>query len=485
MNQELLNRVLESPRLPSLPTIALEIISLAQDPDAEFGHVAETIQHDPALSGKILKTVNSALYGQAREVSTVTRALQVLGLNTVKTLALGFSLVGNLKSASGNGMDYVQYWRRSLYAATAAKALSRRAGVAQYEEVFLGGLLQDLGMVAMSQALGEDYAAVLECAGTSHAALSACEVASLEVNHADVGAALAESWGLPPLLVAPIRFHETPMDAPDDLEKIVRSVALGNDVANIFLGDEGNGEGLAVYYERAEEWFGIGHDGAIGLLGEIHSSTGEMGNLFDLPTGDLGNSEEILARATDALTQMTLQAQRANQQLIAAANTDALTGAMNRRGFDQFFRREFELATAEHPVSLLFVDIDHFKRFNDTYGHAVGDRVLVVFTQTLQRSVGDGGRVFRCGGEEFGIVCQADGESAATTAEAIRSAVEDDATVTADDGESLRVTCSIGVATHTGKTFDDVARFLRATDESLYDAKEAGRNCVRSHSTSG
>ena len=151
MNQDVLDRVLRSPRLPSLPTVALEVINLAQQPDVGFKQIAAVIRQDPALSSKILKTVNSSFYGQVREISTISRAIQVLGLNSVKTMALGFSLVGNLKDSRKWGFDHVEYWRRSLYTATAARILSRHAGIVQQEEAFLGGgLLQDVGMVALS-----------------------------------------------------------------------------------------------------------------------------------------------------------------------------------------------------------------------------------------------------------------------------------------------------------------------------------------------
>ena len=79
MNQDVLHRVLRSPRLPSLPTIALEVLALAQQQNADIQEVAHTIQHDPALSSKILRTVNSAFYGYSYPISTVNRALVVLG----------------------------------------------------------------------------------------------------------------------------------------------------------------------------------------------------------------------------------------------------------------------------------------------------------------------------------------------------------------------------------------------------------------------
>ena len=479
---KLLDRVLQSPRLPSLPTIALRVLDLAQQPEVDFRHIADAIQHDPGLSTKILKTVNSAFYGQAREISTVSRALQVLGLNSVKTLALGFSLVGNLQESQGKSFDHVAYWRRSLYTATAARILSRRAGIVQQEEAFIGGLLQDMGMVALSQALGDEYAAVLEKAGGDHASLRDHERQMLGLDHAEVGAALAEAWKLPPVIVAPIRHHEAPDGVDPELLTLVRSVSLGNRVADIFLSTDGEGAALETYYTQAETWFDIPRDGAEPTLKEIHAETENLGNLFELPTGDLGNPDEILARANETLMQLTLQSQQENKQLTNEVRTDALTRVGNRRALDRYVREQFERATSGSPTSVLFSDLDHFKRFNDTHGHALGDRVLVVFAETLRRTVGDHGSVFRYGGEEFTAVCPStDRPTAARIAEQVRRAVEENTEISAEDGRTLTLTCSIGVATHTGGTFESVEQLVHAADEAVYAAKAAGRNSVRTH----
>ena len=479
---ELLERVLQSPRLPSLPTIALKVLDLAQQPDVDFRHIADAIQHDPGLSTKILKTVNSAFYGQAREIATVSRALQVLGLNSVKTLALGFSLVGNLEKSQGKSFDHVTYWRRSLYTATAARILSRRAGIVQQEEAFIGGLLQDMGMVALSQALGDEYDTVLQQAAGDHAALRDHELQRLGVNHAEVGAALAEAWKLPPVLVAPIRYHEAPDGVDPEFLTLVRSVSLGNRVADIFLSADGEGAALETYYTQAKMWFDIPRDEAEPALKDIHAETESLGNLFELPTGNLGNPDEILARANEALMQLTLQSQQENTQLINEVRTDALTGVANRRALDQSVREQFERATPDSPTSVLFSDLDHFKRFNDTHGHALGDQVLVVFAETLRRTVGDQGTVFRYGGEEFTIVCpNTDRTTAARIAEQLCRAVEQSAEISAEDGRALTVTCSIGVATHAGDSFESVERLVHAADAAVYAAKAAGRNGVRTH----
>jgi len=487
VNQELLDKVLKSPRLPSLPTVALEVIDLSQQPDVSISRIADVVRHDPALSSKILKTVNSSFYGQSQTVSTISRALIVLGLNAVKTLALGFSLVGNLKGPGDRNFDHVRYWRRSLYTAAAARTLSQYGGMGRREEAFLGGLLQDLGMMVMSQVLGDEYAVLVEKAGVEHAALGAIEREALGIDHAEVGAALAEAWQLPPLLVAPIRYHETPDAADEEVLSLVRSVALGNRVAEIFLSEEGNHTALDVYHSQADKWFGVKSELADQMLTEISSQTEEMARLFDLPTGGLGNPDEILARANEALSQMTLQSQlhstqleQQNKKLVDEVNTDPLTGALNRRAFDAYVAECFQAASTSAPVSVRFSDIDRFKRFNDDHGHAVGDRVLKMYAETLGAAIGVRGKVFRYGGEEFAVVCPvADAAAAAALAEHARRTVEVSAQVRVRDREEgIPITCSIGVATHDGATFDTADALVKAADEGVYAAKSAGRNRV-------
>lgn len=495
MNEQLLERVLQSPRLPSLPTIALEVIDLVQQKNVDIKQIADTIKMDPALSSKILKTVNSSFYGQAYSISTISHALVVLGLNSVKTLALGFSLINNLADQGGDGFNHMEFWKRSLFTATASKALAQKACVVQQEEAFLGGLLQDLGMLVMNQTLGNEYNTLIAKTGNAHAKLLDMEQTQLDLTHPEVGAKLAESWSLPALLSNSIRFHHAPNECEPEARQIVQCVALGNLVADIFVLPEGEtGQALENYKAKAAEWCNIPPAEGETLLKDIHKQTKEMQRLFDLPTGGLGNADDILDSARDALMNLSMQAhqqsnelekqtkelEEQNQKLEDKAYTDQLTGSANRRAFDEYVVEQFDAATADAPVTILFMDIDKFKVFNDTHGHAIGDEVLIKFAQVLEAAIGNDGRVFRYGGEEFSIIFPTTPRlEGAKLAEHIRATVEAECKITKDDGAELGVTCSIGVACHEGDTFKNPDIMVKASDKGVYAAKDGGRNCVR------
>src|SRR6201996_2885904 len=157
MNDQLLQRIKQCPNLPSLPSIAMQVLDLAQKADVDIAEIARIISRDPALSGKILRTVNSSFYARSQNVSTISHALVILGLQSVKTLVLGFSLVTNLTKNKAKGFKHLHYWKRSIYGATAARTIAAKLGLVQQEEAFLAALLQDIGMLVLDTVLGEQY----------------------------------------------------------------------------------------------------------------------------------------------------------------------------------------------------------------------------------------------------------------------------------------------------------------------------------------
>lgn len=177
-----------------------------------------------------------------------------------------------------------------------------------------------------------------------------------------------------------------------------------------------------------------------------------------------------------AISQEKLE--RAYQQLNVVAATDALTGLTNRREALARLEEYWALAARQgHALACIAIDIDHFKSFNDVYGHSVGDAVLRHVADVLQKAVRRGETLARVGGEEFLVICPgACEDTALVAAERLRVAVE--ASRLFLDGRSFHVTVSIGVA---GRTPDlpSPDHLLRAADKALYAAKDAGRNASR------
>jgi diguanylate cyclase (GGDEF)-like protein len=172
---------------------------------------------------------------------------------------------------------------------------------------------------------------------------------------------------------------------------------------------------------------------------------------------------------------------QAEQRLYASAVLDPLTGLHNRRHLDARLKSEFAFANRHQtPLSVLLIDIDHFKKINDTYGHPGGDVALRALSERLQKTVRTEDIVARYGGEEFAVIARGiESTGAMLLAERIRE-VAAKIQVTHEDA-TIKFTISVGVTTMTReRIFDSVAAILKAADDALYKAKEGGRNrCVR------
>lgn len=175
------------------------------------------------------------------------------------------------------------------------------------------------------------------------------------------------------------------------------------------------------------------------------------------------------------------QIQRQNQELEQLANYDPLTGCMNRRAFYARAEKLFAEARSKGlPLACLMTDIDKFKSFNDTYGHAVGDQVIQQVARLLQASMRSQDLLCRYGGEEFCILLSATNlADAMRTAQRIRARIETEAGQGVLSVESLRITSSFGVCSLPESTVDTLDKLIEQADAGLYAAKEAGRNRVR------
>ncbi len=197
----------------------------------------------------------------------------------------------------------------------------------------------------------------------------------------------------------------------------------------------------------------------------------------------LAEAESRLARYA---TRMETLAEERARRLVEAeklARTDALTGALNRRGFLEVVEKEFRRARRyRRPLTVLGVDADHFKKVNDRHGHSAGDEVLRALVRTITSGVREGDVVGRIGGEEFSVALPETGmREAEDVADRLRRAIEETQAVV--DGRAIRVTVSVGVAA-LADADDSLSEILVRADEALFDAKRRGRNRVCSRPAS-
>jgi diguanylate cyclase (GGDEF)-like protein len=480
-----------SVNFPSPPGVASHIIELAQDPEIEMGKVAKAVSLDSALTTKILRIANSPLYAQRRKSENLRQALVVLGLNATLTLALSFSLVKTLRNGKPNGLDYPLYWRRSLLAATAARALADALRQPRAEDFFLAGLLQDVGMLALDRALPDLYAGT-QGLQHDHRAIAEHEVKSLGADHAAVGARAMRNWNMPEGLCRAIaNSHKVDLVAGNDAGEIMdRCIALSSGIAELFLAkpDQRRFAETALAVERA---VGLDKTAFGQILATIGAIIPDTEAIFDAQLLSRRDAEMILEQAREVLLIRGLQALRDINSLKVAAERsfsraldleeenrrDALTGVYNRAHLDQYLAREFESSLRQRwPLSVAFADLDSFKSINDTFGHQGGDRILQSTARLLRENTRESDLIARYGGEEFLIVLPAtDARTAHAICERIVAAMQSS---THEVGASrARVTISIGCATHTPETpFANAGELIKAADQALYTAKMRGRN---------
>jgi diguanylate cyclase len=189
-------------------------------------------------------------------------------------------------------------------------------------------------------------------------------------------------------------------------------------------------------------------------------------------------NNQLKSRLAVAEKQIEVQAQEL-RSFESEARTDSLTGLANRRAFDDELKRRFaEWQRHKSPFTLLMIDVDHFKEFNDSHGHQAGDEVLRNAGKVLVKTARQMDLPCRYGGEEFAVILPAtDIHEARLAAERFRKAIE--TSTVKLEAKNLSVTASVGVAQIAEG--DDPARLLRRADEALYKSKEAGRNCGHWH----
>jgi two-component system cell cycle response regulator len=486
--------VLDAPRIPTLPAIATEVLEMTMAAQVDLKEIARVIQMDQGLSARLLRTVNSSYYGLSRPCGTIGQAMVYLGLNTVKTLVLSFSLVDSLndRGEDEGGFPYVDYWRRSIYSGVAARTLARKVGRWDPDEAFLAALMQDLGMIAMYRRLGLEYVKVVGASIQNHHRLVFLERDRWEMDHAEVGAEIAAKWKFSPRQVAAIRWHHDAQASELMYREEAKIVDLAGALAASLI-DPSATRADRSFKARAQRWYMIDAKRAEALGFDAADDVDKVSSLLKLPLRSTSSVDTLRHSAEESLLAHHAQMGRREQELTdenrdlsAQVMTDPLTGVGSRHRFDERLAECWEVSVADaSPLSVIFCDCDAFKRINDTIGHAAGDAALVAIAQAMTTIGGPPREVCRFGGDEFvAMLPGVSREQAAMFAEALRVHLES-LQIQTSDGGHVAVTISAGVATFDGtKTIiQSPGDLVAAADQCMYAAKRSGCNTVRVFAT--
>ncbi|MBI5665142.1 MAG: GGDEF domain-containing protein [Nitrospirae bacterium] len=482
--------------LPSLPAIALRIIQEIKKDKSSLNDLANIISYDPALTAKILRIANSSFYALPYKVDSIERAVHILGLEALKNIALSFAIVKGLKRNLVDEFDHELFWKRSITSAVSAEMIASKLNVKR-EDTFVTPLLMDIGVLVMYLMRPDDYLRVINKKRATNMPTCESEVSIYGFDHQDVGSEILKKWGLPESIYLPIAYHHKKKDCPPGLKNMADILMLSDIVSSVYHGSKSSkkfGELKQLLQDRLD----MTDMEVSEFVDLIADKTVEILTSFELDAGDMKPYSQILQDANEELGKLNLsyeqlvmelkqakemaeklavEAWEVKERLREVAIKDGLTNLYNHRHFQDTMDKEIVRGERySHVLSLIMIDIDYFKKINDTYGHAQGDIVLRAIADIFEQTVRKPDTTARYGGEEFAIILpETDIKGTITLAERLRQLVEKLEVKLGD--KIVKVTISMGVTTYDpARGRRTKAAIIDAADKALYNSKKTGRN---------
>ena len=215
------------------------------------------ISNDPSLTSKVLRVVNSSFYGFPNRITTVTHAIVILGFNTIKSIALSSTIFDVFRrNVTPGDFDRTQFWKHSIGCGSAAKAIGRRLNYPMLEELFIAGLLHDVGKIVMDQYMPEKFVEVLNVVHSRDCLIAEAEMEVLGATHADVGAWLFEKWNLSKGLIETTRCHHNPALAGEN-QKLAEIIHLADILIRAMRFGNGGDNRIPMISETAWKSLGL------------------------------------------------------------------------------------------------------------------------------------------------------------------------------------------------------------------------------------
>jgi len=231
-------------KMPSLSTTVTKVLQICNSPTTSPNDLNRVISLDPVLTGRVLRLINSAYYAMPNQITSLTRAIIMLGLNTVKDLALSTAVLESLGGSEAfQALSMDDFWTHSICSGVTAKFLAgiKRVPPADREQYFVAGLLHDLGKIPLNNCFAEEYVLAVESAKNKNMPLHQAENTIFGIDHCMVGSMIAEKWQLSEAMNDSLHYHHNPDDAKKENQQLIVIVALANSYANILdIGSSGD-----------------------------------------------------------------------------------------------------------------------------------------------------------------------------------------------------------------------------------------------------
>lgn len=268
-------------RLKPIPQTLHQVMDMAREPEVDMPRLAEAIARDPILTANLLRDANSAYYGRAGKFETVHQAVVFLGTVEVFNLVLIAGCRDTLSTPqTGYDLEAGELWRYSLSSAMLARAVARKTDLADPRLVFTVGMLKDIGKVVLSQYVSEAYGQIRALVAAGGHSFREAEKAVLGIDHAELGAMVAQVWRFSPKMAEMVRYHHQPLRCRCAVRETA-AVYMG-DLLCMMLGAGVGADGLAYRYQQpVVDLLGLSAGDIQQLLVDFEAQMERMSGLFD------------------------------------------------------------------------------------------------------------------------------------------------------------------------------------------------------------
>jgi len=222
-------------KMPPLPVSVSKVLEICNDPKTSPTDLNQVISLDPVLTGKVMRLINSVYYSLPSQMTSLVRAIIMMGINTVKNLALSTAILGTLaKAGDFQALNMDGFWKHSISVGVTAKLIAARRNVDQKlrEEYFIAGLLHDIGKIPLNNKLSREYTQVISLTDREHIPLYRSEEKTMLVNHTSVGKLIIDNWGLGEILSDLVYYHHSFGEYAGNHRELVLTLVVANFFSN-------------------------------------------------------------------------------------------------------------------------------------------------------------------------------------------------------------------------------------------------------------